>query len=304
MGGGLRPAGLGSMAPPRGWKPPSSIYVVAATPRSGSTYLSELLSKTGQLGSPREFFKPTSDKPEDDASVMRRCELVRTRGATANGVAGVKLFARHFWWLQSRIRLSEWFPGIRWVHIRRSDRLGQAISAAIASETDQWWGKRDAASPTPVFSARLIEEKLLELLAEELSWTAFFQRNEIEPLSILYEDLEQRPGEYVEAVAALMGVVLDREPAIETKATRQRDTLNEEWRARFVAEAGSQDWLDPAFLWRPVGRTPRNILRFLRGELAVGPPLADRPFEEERRSTPSRGGDRRGRRSAVGGQSD
>jgi LPS sulfotransferase NodH len=268
----LGPVGLAQRPPPPDWTPPRLLLAIAAVPRSGSTYFGELLRRTGQLGAPGEHFNKAMHKPDGgEDTVERRCRLVATAGRTPNGVATVKLFPPHFWWLQKEIRLGEWFPERRWVYIYRADKLGSAISAAIASLTGNWWGERDATAPPPVFSPRLVEEKLLDLLASELSWAAFFARNQIEPLTVVYEELEKRPADHVRAVADLAGVALSREPDIRTNTVRQRDALNEEWRRRFLAEAGSEDWLDPPALWRPYARTPRSFLRFLRGGLAVGP---------------------------------
>jgi LPS sulfotransferase NodH len=71
-------------------------YTICTTPRTGSNFLCELLSSTGVLGRPREYFNGAGRRlhddptyPDDPAGQFRR---ILTMGATPNGVYGLKVF--------------------------------------------------------------------------------------------------------------------------------------------------------------------------------------------------------------------
>ena len=75
-------------------------YAICAEPRSGSSHLGQILSSTKVLGWPREYFNAPSfrgskepDYPEDGESQLA---LILARGATPNGVYGVKVFSGQF----------------------------------------------------------------------------------------------------------------------------------------------------------------------------------------------------------------
>ncbi len=267
--------------PPSFRKAPTLTCVIATTARTGSYFLSDLMKNTGRLGLPKEFFNPHIDKdhltagmskpaPLDADSVTERCALVDANGTTPNGVAAFKVFPSHFQWLLNGIGLSAWFPNIRWLHLAREDKVGQAISWAIARQTRTWWGKRESSAPAPIYSAVEIETMLLQILADEADWSAYFLRNQIVPHRISYETLEREPAATVAAIAAFLGVQLDQPADTRTTRVKQRAALEEEWRARFFRDAGSLDRLDPPFLLRYAPRTPGTLRKFLQGKLVMG----------------------------------
>jgi LPS sulfotransferase NodH len=240
------------------------------------------MKNTHRLGLPKEFFNQHIDKkhlvagmadppPPESDSIPFRCALVDANGTTPNSVASFKVFPGHLHWLLGGIRLTEWFPSIRWIHLHREDKVGQAISWSIARQTEVWWGRRDSSSIVPVYSATEIEGLLLQILAEEADWAAYFLRNQLNPLRISYEELVSEPVATIGVIAEFLGVDLDRTPSLGTSTVKQRGELEEEWRARFFADAGSLDRLNPPFLPRYAPRNPRTLLKFFRGELVVGP---------------------------------
>lgn len=224
--------------------------IVAATPRSGSSMLGQVMASTGCLGKPAEYFEP--DRVPGTTPVDR-CRLVLTEGRSANGVVATKLFPLHFDWLRRDVRLSDWFPDPLWVHLRRRDLLGQAISLAIAMQ-DRAWKSNDTPVGSAVYSREGIERALKQLA--EPRWPVFFARHGIEPLELVYEDLGDA-GDACRMMADRLGVTLTAMPA-PPMLLRQRGAVNEAWRRRFIAEAGNPDDFD--------GRVPeaRRRWRFWR----------------------------------------
>ncbi|HTW95832.1 MAG TPA: DUF6065 family protein [Tepidisphaeraceae bacterium] len=188
---------------------PAMSCFICSMPRSGSFLLSEALEITGIAGRPQEYFTSLTQwrerlKAKDD-SYDQFLKKVLTFGTTPNGIFAAKT---HWYQFSSLVReistlletddsswrdcLSPIFGPIRFVEIRRKDQLRQAISYARAIQSDIWW-KIDGIELQPKsplkFDRHLIDAQLAEIRAHEAAWDHFFQQSQIEPLTVLYEDL-------------------------------------------------------------------------------------------------------------------
>lgn len=244
--------------PPPDWAPPRLTCFLTGTARTGSSYLAHLMKGTGLLGWPREFFNrsippkyildPSAGLPPplagQSASVPWRCRVLAAVGQSPNGIASTKMFADHLRWVVGQIRIAEWFPTLRFVHLRREDKLGQAISAAIAAETQVWEGHGRKPVPEPIVSAATIDSLLRYILNCESMWSAYFLRNRIEPLHLSYEELDLDPVASVERIASYLEVDLVASPGDSGPYVRQRNHLNEEWRARYLEEVADLNLAD------------------------------------------------------------
>ena len=222
-------------------------FAICTSPRSGSNYLGEILSATGRLGRPLAYFntigrrQETPNYPED---IHAQVQWILTKGATPNGVYGLKLFPEQLAGALKSVDLFSALPDLRFLQLRRRDRLGQAISWARAEQTRQYRATQNPRA-APSFDCRLIMTQLVAIARAEASWDVYFARTGQPAETLFYEDIEADPDRAVRAAAALMG--LDGETTFD-RATitiaRQRDALNEEWRAKFLAEYGGRHWID------------------------------------------------------------
>ena len=251
---------------------PRVSLVIASSPRTGSNLLVESLRRCGigagaEFWNPRAFSDgwqrwgvPTpivrdrlgqarriavgrrqwwflANTGGQVVDYQRRVEAYRTG---ANGVFVVKAFAKDVEWLESRFGMSapELLDGPqRWVFLRRVDKIGQAISHHRASVTLQW--RADGAAARS-FGAADVERADLAAIRTDVErwtdrdrrWRALFDRYEIAPTEVTYEQLTSSFSETIQAVARLVGVQLegDVEPPLE----RQADELSAALRARLV----------------------------------------------------------------------
>src|SRR5215470_11441615 len=80
---------------------PRMFYCVAATPRSGSTWLCQLLWATGVMGAPAEYFNPRASMMQMAGRLGARhareyVRLLKERRTSPNGVFGFKAHWQHF----------------------------------------------------------------------------------------------------------------------------------------------------------------------------------------------------------------
>jgi len=223
-------------------------YAICTVPRSGSNWVCRLLASTGVLGKPLEYFfghglRLFTDPayPDDPTEQLTR---VLTAGATANGVYGVKVFPWQLDLVSPHVRWTDALPNLRFVHLARRDLLGQAMSVHRAEQTQQWRSTLPAQGEA-AYDGDAILSHLRRLVREQGRWASYFARTGIEPVRLIYEELVDRPQAAVDAVAELMHV----EAPTVGDADRlgmaiQRDSVTEEWRARFRAEHGDGNAVD------------------------------------------------------------
>ncbi len=270
-----------SIWPPGDWPAPDRAIFVAGTPRSGSTALCRAMAATGLLGQPDEwcfdvFFHRTF--PDEIATPERLLRHILEKGVSPNGVAAVKLFAAHWQPLAAQIRLSDWFPNVTWVWIRRRDLIAQAVSLHIALQSDAWTSAERARDVPLAYDHGVVEWAVADLIEQEASWAYFFAVNQITPVEVDYEEVH-RPAAAIARIAAAAGVALPPDVPVEHELVVQRTARNADWKARFFAEVGerpfrrfgdlrAQEIEQRLVAERPaLPRTLRSFGRWLRGDL-------------------------------------
>ncbi len=222
-------------------KNPERGYIIACAKRSGSSHLCALLNSTGALGRPDEHFHPDKISPADvatDALAAATWDRVVAAAATPNGVVGIKLFFSHIEppYMAAIARRA---AGFAFVLLDRGDRLGQALSLARALQTASWSARQPEATP-PCYRPALIRQCLADITAEMAGWEDYFRLHGIVPMRLAYEDLSAAPEASVAAIARLLGVDPADLAHQRSGKTIQRDSINREWRERFLAEATPQ----------------------------------------------------------------
>ena len=233
----------------RAKQPATRGYAICTSPRSGSNLLCQYLASTGVLGYPLEYFNAVGRRllgyPDFPDTPERQIDWILSTGATPNGIFGLKILPVQFDKVATSIRWTQLLPNVQFVLLERRDRLGQAISAHRAEQTQQWRASL-AAQREATYDSGQIYERLVALARDYARWSVYFARNGIAPTVIVYEDLVADPQRAVDQVARLFG--LEGETRIDHRQvdlTIQRDATAEEWRARFRDEYRNCDALDP-----------------------------------------------------------
>lgn len=223
-------------------------YAICTEPRTGSNFLCQLLSSTGVLGRPLEYFNAAGrrafDAPDYPDDPEAQLKAILTLGATSNGIYALKLFSRQFDQI-AQVRWSERLPGLGFIHLERRDLVGQAISWVRASQTGRYRNVSPGTDDDARYDRAAITERLREIVAGQARWRLYFARNGITALPMFYEDVVADSHGAVNRVANLMGVSLPpMNGALEVGVDIQRDALNEGWRAAYLADAHDLARLD------------------------------------------------------------
>jgi trehalose 2-sulfotransferase len=223
-------------------------YAICTSGRSGSNLFGQYLSSTGVLGNPLEYFNGAGrrmlgyvDYPDDSTEQIG---WILSEGATPNGVYGVKILPAQFDEIEKSASWTQLLPNLTFVLLKRRDLLGQAISFVRAAQTNQW---RSTMVPqgTARYDGAKIYARLQSATRDYARWDVFFARKGIAPTSIVYEDMVADPQAAVDQVAQLFGLRGEaRISAERIDLVMQRDAINDQWRAWFLAEYGRSSALD------------------------------------------------------------
>jgi LPS sulfotransferase NodH len=138
--------------------------------------------------------------------------------------------------------LEQVFPEPRFVWVSRRDVLAEAVSWWKAHLTGDWWRERTADPPPPPavpFDFDEIDRLVGEIVEGNEIWQRWFAANGIEPLHVVYEELDTDREGGVTRVLRLLDARVTEGLAIAEQSARQSDALNEEWIARYRARAGA-----------------------------------------------------------------
>jgi LPS sulfotransferase NodH len=240
-------------------------YLICATPRTGSSLLCGLLESTGVAGHPESYFR----QPDEPAWAARwgivsqpggtfryadYLHAARAAGTTENGVFG----ARIMWGTLDELvaKLAEVYPGrtgsdaellrrafdrTRYLYLRRSDVIAQAVSWLRAEQTGIWFEQLLEPAGTAGRGSRYDFDhvhKLVRLIGEHHSaWQEWFARSGIQPYRIVYEELAADPVGVVRGVLDFLWLTLPAGRQIAVRHRQLADDVSAQWIRRYRAEA-------------------------------------------------------------------
>lgn len=211
--------------------------VLAFTARCGSHMLGHTLHETGRFGFPLEYLnggnlaewkrRLGTSGPTDTIAALR------TRRTSPNGIFSIKLHYAHCRMLGGTDAMNALFPNARYLLLRRSDVLAQAVSYAKAKQTGVWINGQEPTGE-PAYDEALIDRCLHRVLRETEAWRYLLSTERLPFRELCFEQiLEDVPGT-IRSIASFLDVPLpDADVPDQPPTTRQRSRINQEWMDRF-----------------------------------------------------------------------
>ncbi len=195
-------------------------YMIAMTPRSGSSYLTDVLSRTMLLGRPGEFLpyehiKIAMDKLGRNKIAVQDHFLWVIRQTSTNGVFGQKSSyyqAQQFFDWDGFNVFDYLFPGTKFIYLIRRAIVKQAISLYIATETKVFHTNvehernRIKMIESLPYNRKKINYWLKHIVNQEILWSRYFKEKGIDPLFFYYEDLVADVEFWVNKIISYVGV--------------------------------------------------------------------------------------------------
>jgi LPS sulfotransferase NodH len=247
---------------------------MAATPRSGTTLLCDLLSGTGIAGQPQSYYRredvldyarawgvSSPDVIGDEAFERTYLEAVRRAGTAKTGIFGLRLMWSSVAELSARLsaiytdrledaaRFELAFGKPLYIHISRHDKVAQAISLLKAKQSGLWHRAADgtererSAPPTPlVYDSARLAGLVQELEADDAAWNSWFSRFGIEPLRLTYERLAAEPQAVLAQVLSGLALDVTIAASVDVRTAKLADETTLEWTRRFRAASRGRQY--------------------------------------------------------------
>jgi LPS sulfotransferase NodH len=248
----------------------SLAYLICTSPRTGSTLLCQGLTNTGRAGAPAEFFDHREQVIAywvNRFAISTRSEFVNkiVEGtSTPNGVFGTKLHwttrvdmhralcdglgpqAAGVQHPQLNELLHAKFSAVRYIWLRRLNKVAQGISHFRATRSDLWQipkghlrGTSDAGDAVE-FNFRMIENCIAWAYEYDRQWENYFTHHGLAPLEVFYEDFAGSYDPTLRKVLEFLGVPHSDLPEAEPPLERMADMKSREWEKKYrELEAGS-----------------------------------------------------------------
>jgi LPS sulfotransferase NodH len=227
---------------------PTRRYVIATTARTGSTFLCSRIADYEKLGFPMEFLNESYisefDRLFPNPSLEDFERFVGQSFSSADGVFGLKTD----WWRFQMAQQAHMFGSLLEpldliVHLRREDFVAQAVSLALAVESD-FWHERDAngrnleASHAQVaFNARGIKNHARNILNQEYYWRRYFEQTDAPVIEMTYENVTRDVDGAIQSLADAFHLRLADTPKVSANAIGKTKTgVGQAWCDRFRDE--------------------------------------------------------------------
>ena len=223
-------------------------FFIAASARSGSHFFMSLLMSTEKVGHLKEHLIKARDYQDcTDEDVLSYFKKI-SRNAI-EGEWGTKVDIRELFFVERYLSLKQIpLDSIRWIWLRRRDKIRQAISHLTAAKTGIWRlsiddsadRKNRAKTEIEIPMGQLNKIVSLYLLADD-AWQQFFEKNRLTPHTIYYEDFieESTWGGLIEGVLDFLQIPYTLPLDITTSRVKQSsDTMPLSY-GEFI----NQDWL-------------------------------------------------------------
>lgn len=221
-------------------------YMLAALPRSGSTFFSHTLWETGLLGAPLEYLNPSMNVEirkrlgADNDSTVYWAKLQQCR-TSPNGAFGWKIFMSNY------LTICKQEPGFvnrlaadKVIFLTRRDKFAQAVSTVLAIQTKSWFSDIGRINQ-PYFSKQQIEDMIITILIQEKFFEDLFVKAEADVYRVYYEDLKKNPDKITNDILKWLNVqkefdVDHRKPVKTPEIAPSRLNLTQDWSTKFVDE--------------------------------------------------------------------
>ena len=177
-------------------------YVIYFTPRSGSSWLTDVLTASKLMGKPNEWFNPNfipniarAVNANSIESYIDMLQRKHKRGGYFS--TEITIFQLHRVFETEAAFLKVFPPDIPTFYLRREDMILQAVSLAKAVETSVFHSKNtateavDKADGAFAYDARVIDRWLTHILDQERKIEAFFARFGLRPHRLSYEQITE-----------------------------------------------------------------------------------------------------------------
>lgn len=225
-------------------------YIICSNKRSGTHLLTSLLSQVG-VGNPVEISYRFTMKKKRKKHPIKELEGIY-KNFVKGDICGITMFSFQYDIAIQKFQeitglrsvegfkiLKSLFPDVQFIYLYRLNKIKQAISLVKTMRTGVFSGN-DLAGDVGEYSEREIKDCLARIAKWESYWINFFEKYDIHPYFLTYEELCRDKARSVSGIMDYLGLGfksnLTLEKYIDTLELPipQYDATNEEWYRKFI----------------------------------------------------------------------
>jgi LPS sulfotransferase NodH len=232
-----------------------SEYLIALTPRSGSSWLTELLAATRLAGNPEEWFNHNSLegilKNYKCSNLEDYLKCIKGHQSTPNGWFGVEASFFQFNLVLEHTPFEKIFQeNLKVIYLTRNDFISQGISLYKAVETGVFHSfQGDRSSQECQYDPKKLEYWILHILYQEYYWERFFTQKQINPLRISYEELVKDTNETVQKIFCYLNIPEGEKITI-PQETKHRQLANKVNQSLYDSFQENQEFIENCHQYR------------------------------------------------------
>jgi LPS sulfotransferase NodH len=226
---------------------PDRLYVIVFTARSGSSWLTNVLSETKLLGFPEEYLNPNfvrgvagavnSTVPEDFLAGLQR------RRKTPNGVFGLEAREMDIELFGADCFFQIFDDNAVFFNLWRENIVAQAVSLFRAVETQQFHVKQgEQTMAPPAYNTKSIGKWMIHLAMQENANLKMLVQRQRPFINLCYEEMVKNRKQTQRIFATALNVELPPEALMgfaERPLVKIGNDWNDETERRFRAEAAT-----------------------------------------------------------------
>jgi trehalose 2-sulfotransferase len=216
-----------------------NFLLLGFTNRSGSNYLAELIASDGRIANAGEnlnFDTVLEHSVKHGFKSLHEYFQFLVRHTCFNNIVSIKVAPAHLEVLAVAGILEKVIDRCKFVVIERNDKLGQAISHAIAFQTGKFMSTMADTGATPALNFNADE---LTMIIEDISesykqFSLFFSRNGIVPAHVMYEHLVADQDAVIKYIGQHIGIADLSAHQDKVTLQKQANARNKEWRELYL----------------------------------------------------------------------
>ena len=214
--------------------------LICMSPRSGSTYLSSLLTENG-LGNATEHFRVAGDQLKNSVAELKAksygeyfCRLLDAR--SVNGVFSTSVDWPQFRHVYHFGAFHKYLKNAHFVWLRRRDVLAQAVSRHIGEQTG--YGNSRQSHLRELVNEELYDFDKIRAHIDHVvevngAWEQFFTIEQLSPQVVLYEDLASDPTAVVSTIFDQLDLPPPEKIVTKTGLSKIGSSINQEMMNRY-----------------------------------------------------------------------
>jgi LPS sulfotransferase NodH len=218
--------------------PPDVKFVfLCYTNRSGSNYVAALLAsdlKLPMAGENLNFNTVIDVSREKGLTGFHQFFEYLVRLKARNGYFALKVAPAHLELLARSGILDQIISRSYFIEIERADKLGQAISLALAFQTGRFTSEMEGHDDAVRFDRSELQHIITAITEDHRKFGAFFGQNGIVPAHLIYEHVVKFPVRSLTYATSCLGLPDLRVDPRKVTLRRQAGPVNERWRRLFL----------------------------------------------------------------------